>query len=182
VVATEAFRQFAVCPRCASPAAHAGGNPFRCDTCGLVVFFNAASAVAAFIVRDDGLVLYTRRGKDPAAGRLGLPGGFVDFGETAEAAVRREVEEEVGLELASLEYLASFPNEYVYAGVTYHTLDLFFVAEARDPSRARALDAIASTSWLDPASVDPVEIAFESMRRARTAFLAHRGKRGPTTG
>jgi ADP-ribose pyrophosphatase YjhB (NUDIX family) len=171
----EPFRQFNSCPRCGAPGPGADSlNPFRCARCGFVLYFNAASAVAAFIVRDDGHVLYTRRARDPGKGLLGMPGGFVDFGETAEGALRREVLEEVGLELTTLEYLASFPNQYLYADVTYNTLDLFFVATAADVGRVQALDAVASVAWLDPRSVDAGEIAFESMRRARTVLLERR--------
>jgi mutator protein MutT len=130
------------------------------------------SAVAAFVVRGDGRVLYTRRAKDPGKGLLGMPGGFVDPGETAEDALRREVREEVGLELASARYLTSFPNRYTYDGVTYSTLDLFFVASAVDDSRVRALDAVEATLWLDPADVNVEDIAFDSMRQALMVFKA----------
>jgi ADP-ribose pyrophosphatase YjhB (NUDIX family) len=176
------LRHFTTCPRCAAPAPagpDAAANPFRCAHCGLVLFFNAASAVAVFIVRADGRVLYTRRATDPGKGRIGMPGGFVDFGETAEDAARREVREEVDLELGPLQYLASFPNQYEYAGVTYGTLDLFFVALAPAAGQARALDAIATLEWVHPADLDPQEIAFESMRRARDIYLQSRPERGP---
>jgi ADP-ribose pyrophosphatase len=170
----EPFRHFANCPKCGAPGSGAASlNPFRCAACGFVLYFNAASAVAAFIVRDaDGFVLYTRREKDPGKGRLGMPGGFVDYGETAEEAVRREVLEEVGLTLVSLEYLSSHPNQYTFAEVTYNTLDLFFIARTVAAHRAQALDAVQSIHWADPALVEPNEIAFESMRRGRADFLA----------
>jgi ADP-ribose pyrophosphatase YjhB (NUDIX family) len=166
------FEQFVCCPRCAASARSPGSNPFRCVACGFVLYFNAASAVAAFILDPAGRVLYTRRASEPAKGRLGMPGGFVDIGETAEDALRREVDEEVGLAIGKLTYLASFPNRYPFAGVTYTTLDLFYVTRADDPSAARALDAVSGLEWIDPAHVDPSEIAFDSMRLARMHLLA----------
>jgi len=161
------------CPRCASAGpGETGGNPFRCARCGFVLFFNAAAAVAAFITDPAGRVLYIRRGKEPGRGRLGMPGGFVDPGESAEAALRREVREEVGLELGPLAYLGSWPNRYPYRDVTYTTLDLFFVAAATDPAAARPLDAVEGIEWMDPAHVDPDDVAFESMRAALERYLA----------
>jgi len=149
--------------------------PFTCGGCGFVLFFNAAAAVAVFIRRDDRRVLFIRRAKDPGRGMLGLPGGFADFGESAEDATRREAREEVGLELEALTYLASYPNAYAYAGVTYHTLDIFFCASVTGTARPRPLDAVESVCWLDPALVDLAEIAFSSMRSAITALRARSG-------
>lgn len=165
--APEPHQHFAACPHCAQPARPCERSlPFQCAACGFVLFFNPAAAVAAFIRRDDGRVLFTRRAKEPGKGRLGLPGGFVDFEETAEEALRREVREEVGLEVDALEYLVSFPNRYTYKGVTYNTLDLFFVAKAAQAHAARALDAVESLCWVEPSRVDLEQIAFGSMRDA----------------
>ena len=51
------------------------------------------------VVWDGRSVLLEQRGQPPGEGSWSLPGGLVDVGETAEAAVRREVREECGIEV-----------------------------------------------------------------------------------
>ncbi len=88
------------CPRCGSKRADLpADNSFRCAACGFLYYFNPAIAVAGFVSGPAGLVLFIRRAKEPARGKLALPGGFVDYDETAEEALGRETREEVNLEL-----------------------------------------------------------------------------------
>lgn len=51
-----------------------------------------AAAVAGLIFNEKGQLLLTIRAKDPGKGLLDLPGGFVDMGENADQALRREIE------------------------------------------------------------------------------------------
>ena len=53
-----------------------------------------------------GGVLLVRRGRAPAAGQWSIPGGAQKLGETAEAAARRELGEETGLEAGPLTLVA----------------------------------------------------------------------------
>jgi 8-oxo-dGTP diphosphatase len=52
--------------------------------------------VGAVILRGEE-VLLVRRGQEPAKGSWSLPGGVVEVGESLEAAILREVQEETGL-------------------------------------------------------------------------------------
>jgi 8-oxo-dGTP diphosphatase len=54
--------------------------------------------VAAVVLRD-GHVLLVQRGREPARGLWGLPGGMLELGETLAEGVRREVWEECGVEI-----------------------------------------------------------------------------------
>jgi mutator protein MutT len=159
------------CPRCgAKQAAPPTGLHFDCAACQFRFYFNPAVAIGVFIRREDGRLLFIRRAKDPGKGKLAPPGGFIDIGERAEEAVRREIREEVGIELDEIEFLASFPNEYHFREVTYPVLDFFFTAVAREGSQASALDDVASFAWLPPEEVPAQEIAFPSMRAAWESY------------
>jgi ADP-ribose pyrophosphatase YjhB (NUDIX family) len=163
---------FRFCPRCGAARAEGqGGSPFQCAACGFTFYFNAAIAAVAFVRRPDGRMLFVKRAKEPAKGKLGPPGGFVDIGETAETAVRREIREEVGLELENIRFLCSQPNQYFYKDVTYPVLDFFFTADAIAPDTAQSLDDVESHVWLAPAGVSPDDLAFPSMRAALKVLL-----------
>jgi len=131
-----------------------------------VFFFNPTVAAAAFISNPAGRVLFVRRAQEPSEGKLGIPGGFIDMGESAEEGVRREAREEVALEIDRLGFLASFPNDYAYRGVLYPVVDLYFTAIASDPESAQPLDGVAGIEWHDPLALVPSELAFPSLRAA----------------
>lgn len=67
-----------------------------CQSCGFVVFLDPKVAVVVLISACDRL-LFVQRGAEPQIGKWCFPGGYVDRGEQVEAAARREVREETGL-------------------------------------------------------------------------------------
>jgi mutator protein MutT len=171
------IEHFQFCPRCGQRLCRAGtGNAVHCPACRFAYYFNPATAAAAFIRNSDGQTLFIRRAKDPAKGKLAIPGGFVDIGETAETGLLREIREEVNIEVTGLRYLCSQSNEYPYKEITYPVLDLFFVAEASGEAKAAALDGVESYHWLQASRVDPAELAFRSIRAALGFYLGKAAK------
>lgn len=171
----EAKDIFAFCARCGAQRTESlapGANPYRCAACGFTFFFNTASAVAVFIEDEDGRVLFIRRGREPAQGKLAMAGGFTDPGETGEQATRREIREELGLELAEVSYVGSWPNVYRAGEFVVHVLDIFYRARLASTTMTLDADEVSGTEWLHPAQVDPADIAFPSMRNALAAYLA----------
>ena len=112
----------------------------------------------------NGEILLTRRAFDPSKGKLDLPGGFIDLDETAEDAVRREVKEELNLDVTSMQYIGSSPNRYSYGGLVYFTLDLGFKCTVVDFDDLRADDDVDGFLFLPPHSINMQEIAFPSIQ------------------
>jgi ADP-ribose pyrophosphatase YjhB (NUDIX family) len=141
-----------------------GQKLLRCEACGFELYLNVAAAVAGVIVDEQGRMVVLVRGKEPGKGKWDLPGGFVDPGDTAEEALRREVREEIGLEVTGMSYLGSGTNVYEYMGVRYRTLDLGFACEALQVAQARPReDEIAEVLFLSPREIDPARFAFPSV-------------------
>ncbi|MGQ0434412.1 MAG: NAD(+) diphosphatase [Microthrixaceae bacterium] len=96
------------CGRCGIPTEPvAGERARRCPSCGLLAFPRLAPAVITLIERDGKALL--ARGRTFPVPMYSCVAGFVEPGETLEEAVRREVREEVGVELAEVRYIASQP-------------------------------------------------------------------------
>lgn len=163
---------FLHCPACgAARGGEIDAIRFVCEACGFVYYYNVAVSAAVLILAADDSALFIRRARDPSKHKLALPGGFVDRGETAEAAAVREVREEAGVKLASVEFMASFPNLYAYRGVEYPVLDLFFVGRVQERT-ASPLDDVTEIVWAFPAAISDLDLAFPSHARALKAYLA----------
>ena len=109
------FSGYKFCPRCGN---HLGvrvlkrGDPERlvCESCGFI-FYLGPKLVAGAIFELDGGILLVQRDIEPGYGKWTFPGGFVERGEKAEAAVEREVLEETGLEIEVKEIVGLYTYE-----------------------------------------------------------------------
>jgi len=108
-------------------------DTLTCPSCGSPVrqYRNPFPTVDIIIEIDGRIVLIER--KNPPHG-WALPGGFVDYGESLEAAARREAREETSLEVGNLRLLGCYSDPARDARM--HTISTVFMAQGAGTPRA----------------------------------------------
>lgn len=166
-MAGETNSLFTHCARCGQPGLERPeATAYHCPACGFFYHVNPAVGVGAILLDAAGQVLLLRRANEPDKGKLGLPGGFVDAGESVEEALRREIREETGLTADHFEYLGSWPNRYPFRGVIYNVVDLFFVGRIASFAAAIARQEVDGICIQPLNEVQLDDIAFPSVRAA----------------
>ncbi len=147
-------RAHGFCSKCGSPTQmHSGGWQRKCFDCGGLHFPRTDPVVIMLITRGNEVLI----GRSPGwpEGMYSLLAGFMEPGETIEAAVRREIFEEAAVSVGRVGYLASqpwpFPSSLMIgcwgeATSKKITIDPHEIEDATWTSREAILDAWATKS------------------------------------
>lgn len=153
------MKPFVFCPSCAGrleePDASSGR---RCPSCGRTWYRNSAPTAGCAIVRD-GKALVTQRGGEPEKGRYDVPGGFLSAGEDPIEGLKRELREELGIEIdASVEDCVSIvPHTYGPDGD--YVLAIGFLAR-HVSGEPKAADDVAGFRWVTAEELDGIDFAW----------------------
>ena len=144
----------AVCGQATAP--NRGGWSRRCDECG-ADHYPRADPVVIMLAEHDGRLLLGRQPHYPP-GRYSALAGFVEPGETIEAAVARELFEEAGIAVSEVTYIASqpwpFPSSlmigaHAIARSDSLTIDTAELDDARWFTRGQVVAALAGDPSAD---------------------------------
>jgi NAD+ diphosphatase len=140
-------RRHRFCANCGAPTRVVAGGIIRtCDRCGAQHHPRTDPVVIMLVTNDDRVLL----GRQPTwpPGRYSALAGFVEPGESLEAAVAREVREEAGVEVGTPEYVASQPWPFPTS------LMLGFTAPWRSGEPHRIDAELEDVRWFKRAEVD----------------------------
>jgi len=94
----------------------------------------------------EGRILLIRRKNEPFRGAFALPGGFVEIGETVEAACRREVLEETGIKTGALRLIGVYSEPG--RDPRGHTVSVAFMTSVPPATRPQAGSDAEDAQWL----------------------------------
>lgn len=151
------------CPRCAGPLEEkqlpSETRPrLVCTACNHILYLNPKVVVGAIPVAGDKAILL-RRAIEPRKGAWTFPAGYVELGETVEAAALRETWEETNLEVE----ISSLLN--VYSRPEVGIIVIVYLARIRGGEPQTGPETLEIASFL-PEEVPWGELAFDSTRWA----------------
>src|SRR5688572_1692822 len=109
----------------------------------------APAVGVACIVTSAGRVLLIRRQRSHGAGSWSTPGGHLDFGESLAECAVRETEEETGVRVSHVEFVAVTNDVFDDAGKHYITVWMRGEAVGGD-AEVRDSAEVAEVAWFSP--------------------------------
>lgn len=153
------------CVKCGKITTKRNESCYACEA-GHENWINPAAAVSVFVIKGD-KVLYGIRSHDPGKGKLDRPGGFIEVGETAEQAAIRETREELGIDIALIDFLGSYATTYQ----NRPNLNFVFVAQIENGVLTPG-DGMEEVIWLGPEELPgPDDAAAEWFQVVQKDFL-----------
>ena len=155
------------CRRCGAALTHQQAHIYRCAN-GHTLYVNSSPAVGIFLVNERDEVVVAVRAIDPGKGKFDAPGGFLDSSETLEAAITREVQEEIGVSPESYDppqCLASGIDPYEFKGETQDVLASIFWARLHAGAELNPQDDVASVELVPLKDLNPADFFFPAVRQ-----------------
>ncbi len=127
-------------------------------------------ATVCGIIEKNGKVLLLKRNNEPFKNYWTLPGGHIDFGETAEKAVIREVKEE-----ASLNFSPRFLGyrDEIYPELNWHGEVLLFYGEAAGSEKVDGRE-ISDFKWVTLEEAAKMQLAFEHEKSIQAYLIKNK--------
>ena len=165
------MRPIKFCGSCGSSIEEPGVEEgSRCPSCGRDWYRNPAPTAGGVIVRD-GRALVSVRGSEPKKGKVDVPGGFLHLDEDPIEGLKRELREELGIEIEAEvgDCLSMAPHVYGDEGERVLALGFKVRLVSGDPQPS---DDVADIMWVSKAELDQVDFAWEHDRELVRRALA----------
>lgn len=142
----------------------------QCKICGFSTYINPVPCNGVIIQNGKNEIMLVKRKVNPKKGYWDLPGGFLQPNENLEQSVKREIKEELGVNVEMKDIIGTYKDEYMFQDILIPTLGIVVTAK---PSsfNFKAKDDITSYKFFAPNEVLKQKLAFRSLRESLHDFI-----------
>ena len=164
--------RYSFCPKCGQKYTNEPTQSIhpKCQSCGFVFYQNPKPTASVFLENEKGEVLLVRRAVEPFKGEWDTPGGFCEENEHPEKTARREMKEELGVEIEIAGMVGIFMDTYGDGGDA--TMNIFYRGKITG-GEIRVADDVDAYRWF---SKNIPRVAFENGRNALDALCQGQSK------
>lgn len=160
------LKYFKYCPRCGGKLVikkEEKAQRLVCKECNFVFYQNSKPTASALITNNKGQVLLVKRGIKPKFGYWDLPGGFLEEGEDPIQGLKREIKEELGVEINDIKYLGIYMDWYE-CGYNMSTLNIIYLTKIKF-GKIRPMSDVGGIQWFDNSKIPWTKLAFPRWMR-----------------
>ena len=125
---------------------------------------------AAIMENEKGEILLVKRKFDPMKGFWDWPGGFVNPGESLEDSVKREIKEELGVDVTVNKISGVYEDRYLYQGIQNYALCIAVSAKITN-GEITVSDDVSEFNFFSPSKIFEAELAFPSVKKGIEDYL-----------
>lgn len=166
-------KAFRVCPRCSGKLFQKSSNLLQCSNCGFKFYINPVPCNGVIIENQKGEILLVRRAVAPKKGFWDLPGGFININEDLEQSVKREIKEELGVEVEVKKIVNVYNDHYLYQNINFPTLGIVVSAKIVG-GELKARDDVSGYRFFKQKAIPFEKIAFKGIKRGLKDYLKNR--------
>ncbi|MBI2616713.1 NUDIX domain-containing protein [Candidatus Gottesmanbacteria bacterium] len=159
------------CPLCGEKFQKKEPDLLVCKSCGFHYFINPRPCNAAIISDEKGNILLVKRKYEPKKDFWDLPGGFMSPDENIDVSAKREIREELGVEIEITGIVGGFADSYEYQGIVYPTYTTIVAAKIIK-GEIRPTDDVSDVAFYTKEEVFQLNIAFPSLLGAVRVYFS----------
>ncbi len=160
---------FKFCPQC-QKSIKKTNRLIQCQYCHFNFYLNPVPTNGLILENNNGEILLVKRKFPPKKDYWDIPGGFINFKETVEESLVREIKEELGINLNNFVYFSSCYDNYLYKKINYQTLCLIFVKK-NFQGEIITNDDISQAKFFKKSEINFKKIAFKGIAKALKNYL-----------
>jgi len=171
----KARQYFKFCPVCAGRLLLKKHGPvfhLTCRSCDFIFYQNSKPTASAFIVNQKNQILLVKRAVEPMKGYWDAPGGFLEDGEDPIKGLRREMKEELGVQLADIQFFGIYLDVY-NERYAINTLNIIYLAKILK-GKLQPMDDISEAKWFSASQIPWSKLGFPWLYQALRDWQKHK--------